>query len=202
VGDPSILFRAILDELSFSRDLKESPYSRMFAGGPLMKILECQVCKQTKKIHDTIEILQVQDINFLQENQKTFFKTSTETRFCSNHNGKSGFDCSYQAASLPKVLVVKIYDTKESRIHVQILPKIVLQQSKPKQTIEYEFIASVLNLSKGENGLHSVALVCEQEDLMIYDDSLVSEGSLKTRYHPQLLFYVQKNYTFPNKFLD
>ena len=57
--------------------------------------------------------------------------------------------------------------------------------------MRYQFISGVLNMKKGENGYHSIALSCERGDYYIYnDDDLRRKVGLKeVHQHPKLLFY-------------
>ena len=128
-----MLFRALLEILSNDSPLDIFGHTTMFAGGSLKKILKCtnSDCQQKpKEISGTTEILEVRDINFFKENEKTFFQSYQEKRTCACNKLQNTFNCKYSATSLPEILVIRIQDTINSKTSVKILEELVLQQSK------------------------------------------------------------------------
>jgi len=200
-GDSSILLRAIFEVLSKDSSLEKFSHTRMFAGGSLKKMLKCgkRDCNQEEKIiYAKMEILEVRDINFFQENQEIFFQSLREKRTCPCNKTQNDFACSYAATSLPEILVIRIQDTINSGIHVKIIQELILQQSegdgKQEERVRYELISGVLNNIKGENGQHSIALSYEKDSYYIYnDDNPKRELSFndvnRLNKHPKLLFY-------------
>jgi len=109
----------------------------MFAGGPLVKEFECTRCKLFKKAEESLHILEVKDINFIQKKQENFFQSSQEKRVCRCNSTQNNFDCFYFTTSLPQVLAIRITDTIDSKIHVKILPRIFLPLSDCKFSLYF-----------------------------------------------------------------
>jgi len=198
-GDSAFLFRALLEELSFNHeDFQYLPQLEMFAGSDLIKTKTCIRCNNQQKIHESIKILEVRDINFSEINQKNYFQSETETRSCTSCKSLKKFNCSYETSKLPEILVIRVQDTVNSMKRVEVLPEIFLREINHYQEngrsgqkiMQYEFFAGVLNQQKGEKGVHSVELSKHGGSYYEFNDFNVWEVELRNiRYHPKLLFY-------------
>jgi len=197
-GDSSMLLRALFEELSKQKDTQILPYLQIFTGGDLTKTFTCpqETCKKKKILKETIKILEVRDVDFIEENIENFFQPQESLRRCSCSEEKQTFSCEYIANELPEILIMRIHDTFNSNKTVKILPNITLQQYSSTSFVEvpqefqYEFVASVMNQEKGEQGVHSVELSLHQGTYYIFNDSQVYSTSLDSvDYHPKVIFY-------------
>jgi len=56
--------------------------------------------------------------------------------------------------------------------------------------VHYEFLAGVMNVKKGENGVHSVEISRHDNLYYEFNDFVVKDIRLEDiNYHPKLLFY-------------
>jgi len=198
-GDSALLFRSLIEELSFNHeDIRHLPQLEMFAGSDLIKTKTCSKCSKSMKMHESIKILEVRDINFSKINQKNYFQSETETRRCACNSHPQTFTCSYETSKLPEILVIRIQDTVNSMKRVEVLPEIFLREINHYQEngrsgqkiVPYNFLAGVLNQQKGEKGVHSVELSKHGDSYYEFNDFNVWEVDFRDiRYHPKLLFY-------------
>jgi len=128
-GDSSILFRAIIEELSFQQeDFRHLPQLEMFAGGELTKTKTCGSCKVVKRTSQLIKILEVRDVNFIQTNQTNYFQSPEETQYCPESRRTERYFCEYMTSALPEILVIRVQDTVNCDKRVDILPELFLKQ--------------------------------------------------------------------------
>jgi len=189
-GDSSALFRAIVEELCGSDDdLKQVPYLKIFTGESLERNVECYRCGAIRTMTNSLKPLEVMDINFFKNKQESFFQKPSEIRRCISCQERGEFQCHYRVKELPEVLVIRIQDTKDSVNTVKVIESFELREDE-SESVRYEFVAGVLNVSKGEVGYHSVE-VSRIGDVwhQISDRSCTEVLYKRVKDHPKLLFY-------------
>ncbi len=177
-----------MDELVEGKEFNEVRETKMFAGETMKTILKCPGCEKEKMLRDSIWVLKVKDIHFMKENEKLYFQTEKEIRSCPTCQQRMTFKLSYMATKLPRVLAIRVQDTAKSTKRVEILPEIVLNETKGE--VKYEFIACVVNYQKGEHGFHSVEISQGKDGSHMMNDTNHLKISLEeVRHHPKILFY-------------
>ena len=178
-----------MEELVEGKEFNEVEYTKIFAGGTMKTMLKCPGCQKEKILRDSVWVLKVKDIHFMKENERFYFQTEKEIRNCLTCKQKMTFNLSYMTTKLPRVLAIRVQDTAKSTKRVEILPEIMLNETKGE--VKYEFIACVVNYQKGEHGFHSVEISRGAGDgYHMMNDTIHSEISLEeVKYHPKTLFY-------------
>jgi hypothetical protein len=189
MGELRVLLQRILEALANEQgsDRSKVSFTQMYFGTVVIRDI-CQICSTlSSEVALELPILNCVKDNYNSNDSKNLFMSKLSNEECElGHNSAQHESLAY-LSNPPDILAVRIEDRKtDARLRRAALVERFICKDTNTHHISYELISATLDSST--TGAHTVAMIKENEDLVVINDTMV-EKFVDNKYYLRNVFY-------------